>query len=74
MYPVKARVERISGFSAHADRSELLKWMSTMPNTPKRVFVTHGEPEASAALKELIEAKTGWCAEVPAFGDTVELQ
>ena len=73
MYPVKARVERISGFSAHADRSELLKWMDSLPNTPKHVFVTHGEPDAAASFRELVAEKKGWNVSVPAYGDTVEL-
>jgi hypothetical protein len=62
-----------SGFSAHADRSELLKWMDSLPNTPKHVFVTHGEPDAAASFRELVAEKKGWNVSVPAYGDTVEL-
>jgi len=58
--PVRAEVKNLGQFSAHADRGELLRWLSGMPAPPKMTFMTHGEPQASAALKSLIESKMGW--------------
>jgi len=58
--PVRAEVKTLGQFSAHADRGELLRWLSGMPAPPKMTFMTHGEPQASAALKSLIESKFGW--------------
>ena len=70
---VAARVERISGFSAHADQKELLDWLSTAENAPRRLFVTHGEPEASQAFATAVEEKFHWNTTIPQYGDEVEL-
>jgi metallo-beta-lactamase family protein len=71
--PVKAHIERIDGFSAHADRNELLRWLGTLETTPKHVFVTHGEPDAAASLRDLIAEQKGFEASVPEYLQTVEL-
>lgn len=71
--PVRCRVERIEGFSAHADWSEILKWLEAMPAAPRQVFVTHGEPAAAAALQTRISRCFKWKVDVPQYGDKVEL-
>ncbi len=43
--PVRARIHTIGGFSAHADRDELLRWHRQIGD-PARTFLVHGEPEA----------------------------
>lgn len=45
IYPIKANVVQIDGFSAHADQSELLRWLSSFQSPPKRLFIVHGERE-----------------------------
>jgi len=72
-HPVRARIERINGFSAHADRDELLKWLSGFKNRPRRLFVTHGEPESARSFAEFVEAELGWDTMVPDYKDRVEL-
>lgn len=72
-YPVLAQVGQLQSASSHADADELLAWMRLLPQPPRRVFITHGESEASAALRGRIEAELGWKAEVPALGATAEL-
>jgi len=48
-YPLKARVETIEGFSAHADRTELLDWFESLDGPPQRTFLVHGrKPRRSA--------------------------
>jgi len=49
-YQVNANVREVHGLSAHADRSGLLKWIGHFERPPRRVFLTHGEPEAAQAL------------------------
>ncbi|HWR97090.1 MAG TPA: MBL fold metallo-hydrolase [Candidatus Methanoperedens sp.] len=71
MLPVRARVENIPGFSAHADRDELTRWLSGIRRAPRRLFVTHGEPEAAAAFAQHVREHFGWEASVPAYGETV---
>jgi len=72
-YPVRARVEKINGFSAHADRDELLKWLSGFERAPRRVFVTHGETEAADSFCELVREKTGWNTSVAEYTQPVVL-
>jgi metallo-beta-lactamase family protein len=64
---VKARIEKISGFSAHADQNELLRWITSLKKAPRRVFITHGEPDAANAFKKLLTEKTGWPCTVPEY-------
>jgi metallo-beta-lactamase family protein len=72
-YPVKARVVQIQGFSAHADRDELLQWLSGLKRPPKKLFVVHGEPESAQHFAAFLREKTGWDVAVPAYQDQVVL-
>lgn len=49
-YEVRARMEEIDGYSAHADQGELLGFVSAIPSKPQRVFVVHGEPDAAKVM------------------------
>lgn len=71
--PVRCRIEKIGGFSAHADWKEVLRWLQDMPSPPRRVFVTHGEPEAAQAMGAHIHERFGWEIEVPQYGERFEL-
>lgn len=60
MVPLRAQVEVLNGYSAHADRTELQAWLdATRATSPdlKEVFLVHGEPKAQDALAELLRAK-----------------
>ncbi len=70
---VRAKVVQIHGFSAHADRDELLHWLSSLKNHPKKIFVVHGETESAKAFGEYVKEKTGWEVMVPEFKDEVVL-
>ncbi|HEV7858403.1 MAG TPA: MBL fold metallo-hydrolase [Pyrinomonadaceae bacterium] len=72
--PVRCRIERIGGFSAHADWKEVLRWLAGLPSAPRRVFVTHGEPEPANAMREHIQERFGWTVEVPQYGEKFDLQ
>ena len=54
---VKAQVHTISGYSAHADRSDLLKFISGIPTAPKVIHLIHGEEDAQQALGKELEGK-----------------
>ena len=71
--PVRCRIERIGGFSAHADWKEILQWLGGMPSAPKRVFVTHGESDAANAMAGHIRERFGWAVEVPQYGEKFQL-
>ncbi len=72
--PVRCHVEKVSGFSAHADWKAVLRWLSGLPNTPKMVFTTHGEPEAAEAMADHIRERFGWNVIVPEFEQCIELK
>ncbi len=67
MYPVKAKIRQIQGFSAHADRNALMKWVGSFKSSPKRLFITHGEKKAAFSLAEGIRAKFDWPVSVPEY-------
>lgn len=55
--PVRAHVKTLENLSAHADSSEILKWLQKSAIQPRKVFITHGESESAFALKELLQGK-----------------
>ena len=71
--PVNAEVAFISNLSAHGDYLEILDWLRGFEATPKRVFITHGEPVAADAMRHHIEEKLHWKTCVPDYLETVEL-
>jgi metallo-beta-lactamase family protein len=72
--PVRCRVAKIGGFSAHADWQEVLRWLGGMKDgAPRQTFLTHGEPEAANAMAGHIKEKFGWNVHVPQYGERVEL-
>ena len=73
-YEVKATVKNIEGLSAHADQQELINWMSEIKTQPEKIFVTHGEPEASKALRNKIKEVYGWDSQTPQLYDSIELK
>jgi metallo-beta-lactamase family protein len=71
--PVKAEVKVLSNMSAHADYNEILDWLGHFNHHPRKVFITHGEPEAASALKEKIQARYKWQCVVPDYLQTETL-
>jgi metallo-beta-lactamase family protein len=71
--PVAAEVINLRQFSAHAGKSELMRWLSGLPAAPRMTYLTHGEPEASAALKAAIESTYKWRVALPQYLQTVDL-
>jgi len=67
-HPVRARIAQIHGFSSHADRNELSRWLSELKRAPKRVFVVHGEPQAAQQFGEFLRERTNWDISVPKYG------
>jgi metallo-beta-lactamase family protein len=73
--PIRCKVVKIEGFSAHADHEEILTWLEPLKTKPpKRTFVVHGEPPAAAAMAGHLRARFGWDhISVPGHGDSFEL-
>lgn len=72
-YKVKANIVRVNGFSAHADRDELLSWLKNLQSPPREIFVVHGEGESAKSFRDYIRKETGWNTVVPAYLDEVKL-
>jgi metallo-beta-lactamase family protein len=71
--PVLAEVRDLKGLSGHADAGEMMRWLSSLRQAPRAVFVTHGEEEAALALAARITRERGFDARVPALGESVAL-
>ncbi len=71
--PVRCRIDRIGGFSAHADWREVLQWLAGMPSAPRKTFLTHGEPQAASAMAAHILERFGWAVHVAQYGEKFEL-
>jgi metallo-beta-lactamase family protein len=71
--PMAAEVVNLRQFSAHAGQSELVRWLTGLPASPRVTYLTHGEPQASAALKAKIESAFGWRVALPQYLQTVDL-
>jgi metallo-beta-lactamase family protein len=77
---VRCQVRSISGFSAHADESELLDWLRRFvdgkrpgdPGYPRRVFLVHGDPEGQIALEPKVRG-LGLATHVPHWHERVTL-
>ncbi|MDP7422688.1 MAG: MBL fold metallo-hydrolase RNA specificity domain-containing protein, partial [bacterium] len=72
-YPLKARVARIDGFSAHGDRNEMLHFLKDSNLDIKRIAVVHGEEEQCFAFAKQLEQE-GYQSEVPKMGETIEVK
>jgi metallo-beta-lactamase family protein len=78
---VRCQVRSISGFSAHADESELLDWLRNFATGkkpgdagyPRRVFLVHGDPEAQQALEPKVKG-LGFETHVPVWHERVTLE
>lgn len=70
---VKARIEKLNSLSAHADQSEMLRWLGGFESPPKTTFIVHGEPSAQEALRSKIAADLGWKTEIPEHLQSFEL-
>jgi Predicted exonuclease of the beta-lactamase fold involved in RNA processing len=71
--PVNAEIITLGQFSAHAGRTELLRWLSGLQAPPRKTWLTHGEPAAAQSLQAAIKEKFRWDVGVARYFDTVEL-
>ena len=71
--PIRAEVVQLGSASAHADADELIGWLRTTPKVPRRVVITHGEPDAADSLRIRIERELQWRAHIPDYQESVDL-
>lgn len=71
--PVRARIVEIGQLSAHAGKSELLRWLSGFQAAPKQTFLVHGEPPALNSLRDAVKEKFGWNVTIPDYEQAFDL-
>jgi len=72
-FAMRAEVAQIYGFSGHADRGDLIRWLSNLQEAPRRVFLTHGDEAAATSLSTHIRDTMKWPVSVPEYQQVVEL-
>lgn len=73
IFKVNAHIERMYGFSGHADRPGLLKWLGNLRQPPQHVFLAHGEEQTAENLASHIRDVMKWPVTVPNYRQVVEL-
>ena len=71
--PIRAQIAALEQFSDHADTPELLEWLHSIPQAPRVTYLVHGEPAASAALRQSMVQALGWHVEVAQWMQKVRL-
>ena len=71
--PVRAKIKVLDGFSAHADQTEILRWLRTFKKAPKMTYIVHGEPPAAQALAAVIREQLKWKVEIARHQQVVPL-
>jgi len=72
--PVEAQIEKIGGYSSHADLNGLLGFAAKSADTLEKVFVTHGELKSSLFLAQRLRDYLGVVAVAPAYGEMREIE
>lgn len=70
---VRARIDRLTSLSAHADQGEMMSWLRGFKQPPKQTFLVHGEPGVQEILAAKIESELGWKVAIPEYGEVANL-
>jgi metallo-beta-lactamase family protein len=71
---VNAEIYSLEGFSGHADREGILQWIKSFKNKPKKIFVVHGEEEATKEISGKIEEELSIKTYIPELGESVSIE
>jgi metallo-beta-lactamase family protein len=71
---VKAKIQFMEGFSAHADKNQMLEWFRAMEKRPKAFFVVHGDHDAAFNFAEELQRNLGTATAIPQYGDSVVIE
>jgi len=71
-YPLRAKVVQIGGFSAHADKAELISFLKKSNLNVKKIAVVHGEENSALSFADKLK-ENGYDAFVPYFKDSVKI-
>lgn len=68
-HPVKCEIRNISSLSAHGDQQEMIQWLSEFKKGPKKVYLNHGEPHQSDALRVKIKFELNLDCVIPKMNE-----
>jgi len=71
---VNAEIYSLEGFSGHADREGIIQWIKSIKNKPKKIFVVHGEEEATKEISRKIEEELTIKTYIPKLGESVSIE
>lgn len=71
-YPLKARVVELGGFSAHADRTEMLRFLKESNLNIRKIAAVHGEEEQTLAFVKFLKEE-GFTVTAPRAGETITI-
>ena len=71
---VRAEVIQMESLSAHADADGIISWMQAAEREPRMTYITHGEPDASDALRFRIKRELGWRVRVPEHLEQISIE
>jgi metallo-beta-lactamase family protein len=70
---VEARIDRIPGYSGHADQNELIQWLAPVKAIRDKVFLVHGEDDARKGFAELLKTKFSYQVAIPLLGEVYDI-
>lgn len=70
---VRARIESLDAYSAHAGHSEIMDWLRAFKRLPGQIFLNHGEPNATGALAQAIRNDLGAKVVIPRIMESFQL-
>jgi metallo-beta-lactamase family protein len=71
--PVRAQIVELGQLSAHAGKSELLRWLSSIPGKPRQTFLVHGEPNPLDSFRTAITTEYHWPVIIPDYRQSFDL-
>lgn len=71
-YPLKARVIKLDGFSAHGDKMEMLRFLKESNLKVNKIAIVHGEEDQSLSFADFLN-KEGYAAFVPRVGEKIQV-
>jgi metallo-beta-lactamase family protein len=73
LHEVRAEIDSISGYSAHADRQELRAWVKMLGGPIRRAFVVHGEAGPALAMAQIVKEEGVGEVVIPQMGQSFDL-
>jgi len=71
---VNAEIYSLEGFSGHADKEGIIWWLKGFKNRPKKIFIVHGEEEASGEISRRIEGELKVRTHIPELGESFTIE